>query len=89
LEASLRGRPLNGVHIKLNDKVRGLVVNEKRPKGDAKTRGLELQSTFDGIYSWRLDEPNTSEKTDPLARAITEWYSASEIVSAKLYLELN
>jgi hypothetical protein len=76
----MRGRPLNGVNIKLGENRIGLVVNEKRPKGDAKTRELELQSTFDNIYSWRLDEPSTSEKTDPLARAVNEWYSAAEIV---------
>jgi hypothetical protein len=80
----MRGRPLNGVNIKLGADKIGLVVNEKRAaKATAAPphRELELQSRFDSIVSWRLDEPKTNARTDPLSRALNEWYSASEIVS--------
>ena len=80
LESSLRGRPLNGVNIKLNNKI-GLVINEVKSK-DEKSRDLELESTFDNIYSWRLDDPKITEKSDLLSKGIHDWFSASEIIHA-------
>lgn len=77
IESSLRGRPLHGINLKLADNQIGLVVADKTESGK---RELKLESTFDHISSWQLDEPEISQNTEPLCRAINEWFAVSEIV---------
>ena len=80
MENSLRGRPLNGINIKLGQNhMIGLVINETHKK-NIKGRELELESKFDQIYSWRLDEPKINVHTDLLNKAMRDWFSASKIV---------
>ncbi len=60
--------------INLNQPTTGIVINE-----DKKSKVLQVESTFSDIYSWQLDEPDLSYKTDPFFKSMS-WLEISNIV---------
>ena len=66
LEASFRGRPLNGEHIHIPDDYIGILTNSSKPL-----------SSFDKLTYFNLD--CSTSKNDCIARSI-EWLSLGKIL---------
>lgn len=76
METGFRGRPLNGLKIHFPATTHGLIIeNETSNKQNKK-----LVNSFNTIYSWQLDEPDISPRTDTLAKALT-WFDIAKLVS--------
>ena len=78
IDASFRGRPLNGVINELAKDTKskiGLVVDYNIDKNEQK-----VSSMFNKVHSWQLDEPLISHNSDSFTKALKEWFDVSEIV---------
>lgn len=75
LENGFRGRPLNGINIQFGEDRTGLILNDSDDKKHS------IEGKFDSVYSWQLDEPKLSLITEPFNKTMTDWFSASYIVS--------
>jgi len=80
----LRGRPLNGIKLTLDDDQIGLVFEEDKKNDQNK---MELKSNFSEIYSWQLDEPKINNKTDSFCKAMN-WMDIAKIVN-RIFLFLS
>jgi hypothetical protein len=80
LEVGFRGRPLNGLKINLSDNMKGFIVNEIKNESDSKEKEFKIESTFDHLYSWQLDEPKLTKETESFNKAMNDWFAISSIV---------
>ncbi len=80
----MRGRPLNGIKLTLDDDQIGLVFEEDKKNDQNK---MELKSNFSEIYSWQLDEPKINNKTDSFCKAMN-WMDIAKIVN-RIFLFLS
>jgi hypothetical protein len=62
-----------------------LIVNEIKSEGDSKDREFEVESTFDHIYSWQLDEPKLTKENESFSKAMNDWFAISNIVNQFLF----
>ncbi len=66
--------------------MKGFIVNEIKNESDSKEKEFEIESTFDHIYSWQLDEPKLIKETESFNKAMSDWFAISSIVIHIIFL---
>lgn len=66
---------------------KGLVIEEET--NAKKQKSYEAKSHFESIFSWQLDEPELSPKTESFNRAMTDWFTIMETVTLKIEVFLD
>ncbi len=68
---------MNGIRLTLEDDLIGLVIEETKTKD---LKQMEIKGSFSEIFSWQLDEPEITHKTDSFCKAMN-WMEIAKIVS--------